>query len=220
MVEWKTLDLPLPNTSVSHTLFYKASSALEVEVFNLPLAETPEDQIGLLTNVFSLFGHVDSVTVSKHATVKFESTKGIERAMAGRRKHSRDLPLAVAGTFGIEYFIAKYQKVHPPMDVLERVSSEYIREFEAKEKERRGKHVVQMTEAETHEVMRKYHEKVKKMQSTDFYAFQQKDRPSLVSELLSDEGPAPRHLKKKPKPKQKAKGKGNADGEAEEGAAS
>jgi hypothetical protein len=200
MNDWKTLLLPIPDSQISHTLFYRASSALELDVFNLPLASNSESLIQLLTEIFSLFGMVESVKlVKKYATIKFESEKGIERALTGRKKHSRDFPIPIAGNFGIDHFVAKYQEVHPPIETLERLSSEFIHEFEEKEKQKNTKHVMKMTEAEQQEIMRKYQEKVKKMQSTDFYAFQQKDRPNLVTELLSNDGPAPRHLKKKPK---------------------
>jgi hypothetical protein len=212
MEDWKTLSLPMPNSSVTHTLFYKVSSALEVDVFNLPLSSSPESQQQKLCEIFAVFGRVESVTLlqnSQSATVKFESTKGIQRASEGRRKHARDLPLAVAGTFGIEHFIEKYNEVHPPIETLERTSSEFIRAFEEKEQKDRTKRVVRMTEAEQQELLRKFDEKVKKMQSTDFYAFQQKDRPNLVTELLANDGPAPRHLKKKPKVKGTEKGKKN-----------
>jgi hypothetical protein len=202
---WSTLSLPFPESQVTHRLFYRQSSALEIDVFNLPLASSDDDLESHLRTIFSMFGHVDSVslTSTSAATVKFDTPKGVQRAVNGRRKHAREVPGAFAGSFGIEYFLAKYREVHPPSEVLERVSSEYIRQFEAKEQEMRrqpgARHVVKVSEAEKQEVIRKHQERVKKMQATDFYLFQQKDRPNLVTELLSNDGPAPRHLKKRPK---------------------
>jgi hypothetical protein len=203
---WSTLRLPFPESQVAHTLFYRRASALEIEVFNLPLASSDDELRSHLHDIFSMFGHLDSVslTSTSKATVKFDTTKGVQRAVEGRRKHARELPHACAGSFGIEHFIAKYREVHPPSDVLERVSSDYIRQFEAKEHEMRQqagtRQVVRVSEAEKQEIIRKHQERVKKMQATDFYLFQQKDRPNLVTELLSNDGPAPRHMKKKPKP--------------------
>jgi hypothetical protein len=204
MSDFQTLQLPLPGSAVTHTLFYRASSALEVDAFNLPLAASAEDAMRHLTDIFGLFGRVAGVALAKdgrRATVTFESRAGAERALAGRRKHGRDPPLAVAGAFGLARLIAKHRERRPPLEALERVSSEFIREFEAGERQAAGRRTVRMTQAEEHEVMRRYHEKVKRMQSADFYSFQQRDRPSLVTELLGDDAPAPRHLKKRPKQK-------------------
>ena len=206
MVEWKTISLPFADSDVTHTVYYKPISALEVEVFNLPLAATETDVQDLIKEVFSLFGHLDEVIVKhKKAVVKFESEKGLTRALEQRKKHSRIIPKASCGVFGIESFIAKYNQRHPSLATLERVSNEFIEQFEKKEAELKessgGRHVARMTEAEMNAIMQKYQQKVKAMQSKDFYSFQQKDRPNLAKELLSDEGPVPRHMKKKPKVK-------------------
>ena len=205
MSEWKVVPLAFPDSNVTHSLIYRQSSALEIEVFNLPLTSSDDETSALVKDVFSVFGHIDEVLVKgNHAVVKFESENGHQRAMAQKRKHQRILPNPFRGEFGIESFIAKYNEVHPDMETLERVSSEFIEQFEKKEQETRelsGKHVFRMTEAEKHELMQKYQKKMRDMQSNDFYTFQQKDRPNLAKELLTDEGPAPRHMKKKPKVK-------------------
>ena len=206
MVEWKTVALPFPESDVTHCVMYRQVSALEVEAFNLPLTTSDNETISLIKDVFSLFGHIDEVTLhGKKAVIKFESENGLNRAVTQKRKHQRVVPSAFRGEFGIDSFIAKYNEVHPDLDTLERVSNEFIEQFEKKEQESRdlagGRHVVRMTEAEMHELMQKHQKKMMNMQSGDFYAFQQKDRPNLATELLSTEGPAPRHMKKKPKTK-------------------
>lgn len=200
---WKTIELPFPNSDVKHAVFYKAVSALEVEVYNLPLAGDT-DMITLLTEVFTLFGDVDEVQVAKDkAIVKFETAHGCDRAKEGRAKHSRAVPYAFKGEYGINKFVAKFNELHPPLETLERVSNEQIELFEQREAEIRersgGRKVIRLTEAEKRKYVLEYQQKVQKMKSSDFYNFQQKDRPNLITEMLTDDGPAPRHMKKAPK---------------------
>jgi hypothetical protein len=124
-----------PESQVTPCLFYQQTSALEIDAFNLPLASSDDDLESHLRMIFSMFGHVDSVSLTSTsvATVKFDTPKGAQRAVNGRRKHAWEVPRAFAGSFGIEYFLTKYCQLHPPSDVLERVSSEYIHQFEANE---------------------------------------------------------------------------------------
>lgn len=203
---WETLDLPFPNSSATHTLFYKMISALEVEVYNVPLADNSANLKNKMKEIFSLFGHVDEVTLDAEkdtVVVKFETQKGIERAMIQKRKHAYATPDAFAGEFGLDRYINKYRTLHPDIETLERVSSEIIAQFEEIEKQNKmvsGRKVVRMTEAEKKEYMNRYQEKAKKMQSGDFYAFQQRDRPNLATALLTNEVKA-LHMKKKPKKK-------------------
>lgn len=203
--EWKTIQLPYANSIATHTVFYRMESALELQVFNLPLATNRDTITSILESAFSLFGHVDEVAFpsATSASVRFQSEKGLQRALSQQRKHSREAPHAAAGTFGLERYVAKYAQVHPDADVLERVSNEYIAQFEKQEREmNRGvnrKHVTRLTEAEKSEMLSKYQQKAKRMQSSDFYEFQQRNRLSLANGLLSNDGPAPRHLKKQPK---------------------
>jgi hypothetical protein len=209
---WRTLSLPFPGSPVTQTLFYRQLSALEIEVFNLPLASSDDDLQSRLHQIFSMFGYLDSVslTSTSKATIEFQSKKGVRRAVKGRRTHVQLLPHATAGSFGIDYFIARYREVHPPNRVLVRVSSDYIRQFEAKEREMARlagpRPFVRVTEVEKQEIIQKDEARIKKMCATDFYLFQQKDRPNLLTMLLSNDRPAPKHLKKKPKPKRDRSG--------------
>ena len=182
-------------------------SALEIAVFNLPLATNKENLTNLLESIFSLFGHIDEITFpnSESAIIKFQSQKGLERAVNQKKKHSREIPYAQSGVFGLERYIGKYHDLHPDVEVLERVSREYIEQFEKQEEENRkftkSRHVLRLTEAEKNDMKNKYLQKVKRMQSNDFYSFQIRGKLNLATGLLSNDGPAPRHLKKKPKEK-------------------
>lgn len=205
-----TLELPYPNSNVTHTIFYKIESALEVRVYNLPLADTDENLNNHLSDIFSIFGHVEEVSIGKGvAIVKFQTEKGLQRAISQKKKHHQllddaSMPEAVKGQFGLQRYLDRYANIHPSIERLKKLSIDYINEFEEKEKEMQlasaGNKVVRMTEAEMREEMDKYQQKAKRMQSSDFYAFQQRGRPSLATELLSNEI-TPRHLKKKPKDK-------------------
>lgn len=206
--QFLTLELPYPDSKVTHTIFYKLESALEIRVFNLPLTDTAENLNLHLSDIFSIFGHVEEVSVSKDsriAIVKFQSEKGLQRAISMKKKH-QSIPSAVRGQFGVQRYLDRYMLYHPPIETLKKTAYDYIAEFEEKEKEMQqasaGRKVVRMTEAEQREIMDKYQQKAKRMQSSDFYAFQQKGRPTLASELLSNEI-KPRHLKKIPKEKKK-----------------
>lgn len=210
--EFLTLELPYPESNTTHTIFYKMESALEIRVYNLPLTDTNETLETHLSDIFSIFGHVESVSIQKNtAEVKFQTEKGLQRAIAQKAKHHQEvegfsLPFAVKGDFGLQRYIAKYKERNPTVDALKNISYEYIKEFEEKEREMQksssGHKVVKMTEAEQREIIEKYQQKAKKMQSPDFYGFQQKGRPNLATELLSNEV-VPRHLKKIPKDKKK-----------------
>ena len=205
--EWKTLQVPYPESKASHSIFYRIESALEIVVFNLPLATNKENLTTLLESIFSLFGHIDDITFpnSESAVIKFQSHKGLERAINQKKKHSREIPYARSGVFGLERYVRKYHELHPDVEVLERVSREYIEQFEKREEENRkvtkGRKVMRLTEAEKNEMMNKYRQKVKRMQSNDFYSFQMRGKLNLATGLISNDGPAPRHLKKKPKEK-------------------
>lgn len=209
--QFLTLQLPYPDSKATHTIFYKMESALEIRVYNLPLVDNKEDLINHLSDIFSIFGHVEEVLIGKDvAIVKFQTEKGLQRAISMKKKHQsqegNSIPLAVKGQFGVQRYINQYKETHPPIENLKRVSYEYIASFEEKEKEIQaassGHKVVRMTEAEQKEIMDKYQQKAKRMQSSDFYAFQQRNKPSLATELLSNEV-KPRHLKKMPKEKKK-----------------
>ncbi|KAK8884343.1 hypothetical protein M9Y10_043452 [Tritrichomonas musculus] len=212
MQDLKTLELPYTNSKATHTLFYEAESALEIKVYNLPLADANENLKDHLSDIFSIFGHIEEVSVGKDvAIVKFQTEKGLQRALSQKKKHHLDsdensLPEATKGQFGIQRYLDKYAQLHPPIEDLKKLSYDYIKEFEEKEKEMQrasgGRKTVRMTEAEQREILDKYNQKAKAMQSTDFYAFQQRGRPSLATELLSNEV-VPRHLKKIPKDKKK-----------------
>ena len=200
-----SLELPYPNSNATHTLFYKMDSALEVKVFNLPLTATNEDLKNHLADIFALFGHVEEVLIGKDvAIVKFQTEKGLQRAIAQKKKHSRDTPDAVKGQFGAERYLNRYIEVHPPLETLERVSSEYIAQFEENEREAQklsgGRRGVRLTEAEQREIIEKYQQKAKNMQSDNFYNFQLRNKPNLATEMISNEI-TPRHLKKMPKNK-------------------
>ena len=206
---FQTLELPYPDSDATHTLFYRQVSENEVEVFNMPLHRDEESLKELLTSVYQCFGSVDSVAIDgDKATVQFESEKGMKRAMNKQKKHtSPPLPSAVAGDFGLDAMIKDYEERHPDVDVLERISNEFIEAFEAREREMKenqtvpARMVTKMTTAEMNEAMRRYREKVKKMQSTNFYAFQTKNVPNLVTSMLTEQEKEPRHLKKQPKKK-------------------
>ncbi|OHT00963.1 hypothetical protein TRFO_32177 [Tritrichomonas foetus] len=207
MENLKSFELPYPASNATHTIFYKMESALEIKIYNLPLAATNDDLKDQLTDVFSLFGHIEEVSIGKDiALIKFQTEKGLQRAISQKKKHSRDIPEAVKGQFGVERYINKYRQIHPPLETLERVSSEYIAQFEEKEREAQmatgTRKVVKLTEAEQREMIEKYQQKAKQMQSPDFYGFQQNNKPNLATELLSNEI-TPRHLKKMPKEKKK-----------------
>lgn len=207
--EWLTIQLPYSNSISTHTIFYRTESALELQVFNLPLATNKDSITNIIESTFSIFGHVEEVTFPSDvsAIIKFQSEKGLQRAIQQKKKHSRELPNATSGVFGLDRYISKYEQAHPDTDVLERVSNEYIAQFEKKEREigktTNRNRVTRLTEAEKNEIIAKYQQKAKKMQSNDFYEFQQRNRLNLANGLLSNDGPAPRHLKKKPKEKKK-----------------
>lgn len=206
--ELKVLKLPFHRDGATLSLFYKKVSELELEAYNLPMAPSQEELKSYVEEIFGLFGHVEEVELEGDvkATIKYFKATSIERALEGKFKHQRDVPTAYTGEYGTEYFEEQHAKKHPSIESLEAVSSKHIAEFEAAEARARAttgsRHIARTTEAQTQEIIRKYQEKVKAMQSNDFYSFQQKDRPNLLTGLLAPvQEKEPRHLKKKPKAK-------------------
>ena len=205
MSEIQEIRLKYPESESTHSLFYKKISDLEISVFNPPLTDSQDSLKQIIEQTFLVFGYIDSVSISGSSIqVKFSDEKGMMRALLKKQKTNRSLPPAYSGVFGVDYYKNLFKDKRPSIDVLERISTTYIKSFEDNEKAMReasgsSRHVVKMTEAEKQEIIRKYQEKTKQMMSSDFYGFQQKDRPSLATALLAPVKPEPRHLKKQPK---------------------
>ena len=204
--QFATIQLPFPDSNVTHTIFYRAYSGLEIEIFNLPLYSDDEELISLLKNAFSVFGKVADVKLeNKTAILQFQSADRWEHAMSQQPKHEKKPPPPIAGHFGVERYINQYQEHHPDQEILEKFSSDIIAEFEEKERKMKevqgsSRHVARLTQAEVNALMKKHQERMQKMQSTDFYAFQQRGKKNLFLDNSNEPEP-PRHLKKKPKKK-------------------
>lgn len=204
---WKVLKLPYRDSNVQHSVFYKKHSALELEAYNFPLTDTNDKIQNILEEAFALFGKIDTITIEgNQAIIKYQNEKSLDRALLEKFKHNDAQPPEVGiGEFGVEYFKQKYMKSRPDVADLEKSAYEQIQAIDKRDAEARAnagtKKIARQTEAETQAIIRKYQETAAKMQTSDFYAFQQKNKPNLYTSLLGEEVKQPRHLKKQPKKK-------------------
>lgn len=204
---WKIIKLQYPDSESTHSIFYQKHSALELEAYNFPLTDNTDQIIKIFEETFSLYGKLDSVTIDgSQAIIKFQNEKSLDRALLEKFKHhDAELPPAYSGDFGVEYFKKKYMQQRPEVADLEKSAYEQIKAIDKRDNEARAnagtKHIARHTEAETQAILEKYQKTIQKMQSTDFYEFQQKNKPNLYTALLGEEVKQPRHLKKQPKKK-------------------